>query len=79
MEIVLDCLLSTDMVGIFFAQFPGPLRANSIGVGFAYDCVQASSGTVCIGLIKKELVHLVHSTASCKQQTAFQVEMGMHL
>jgi hypothetical protein len=80
METVLDHLLGTDRVSsVLFTQFLRPLRANSIGLGIAYDCVQAFSGTVRIGLIKEELVDLVHSTASCKPQTAFQVDMGMPL
>jgi hypothetical protein len=80
METVLDHLLSTDRVSsILFAQFLRPLRANNIGLGIAYDCVQAFSGTVHIGLIKEELVDLDHSTASCNPQAAFQVDMGMPL
>jgi hypothetical protein len=80
MKIVLDRLLSTDRVSsVLFAQFLRPLSANSIGLGIAYDCVQAFSVTVRIGLIKKELFDLVHSTASCKPQTAFQVDVGMPL
>jgi hypothetical protein len=77
METVLDHLLSTDRESsVLFAQFLRPLCANSIGLGIAHECVQAFSGTIRIGLIKKELVDLVHSTASCKPQKAFQVDMG---
>jgi hypothetical protein len=78
LETVLDHLLSTDRVSSkLFAQFLRPLRANSIGLGIAYDCVQAFSGTVHIGLIKEELFDLICFTAICKPQTALKVDMGI--